>query len=86
LQNLLNVLCVYTDHKHLLKQRMLYVFQIGIVDIFDKNKSVLNGILQRDEPLYVSTAIQKAFVEVNERGTEAAAANSKYLLYRIDII
>jgi serine protease inhibitor len=59
---------------------MLYVFQIGITDVFDKLKSILNGVLQIDEPLFVSSAKQKAFVEVDEKGTEAAAANGKYFL------
>ncbi|CAH0407677.1 unnamed protein product [Chilo suppressalis] len=49
--------------------------KIGITDIFDGRKSNLTGILQKYEPLNVSTAVQKAFVEVDETGTEAAAAN-----------
>ncbi|KAL4708410.1 hypothetical protein ACJJTC_019646 [Scirpophaga incertulas] len=49
--------------------------KLGITDIFDSNKSRLIDILEQYEPLYVSTAIQKAFIEVTETGTEAAAAN-----------
>jgi len=46
---------------------------IGITDIFDVSKADLSG-MTGNKNLYVSTVIQKAFVEVNEEGAEAAAA------------
>ncbi|XP_030024556.2 serine protease inhibitor 3/4-like [Manduca sexta] len=48
--------------------------KLGIKAIFQENNSGLNKILNNDEPLYVSEAVQKAYIEVNEEGTEAAAS------------
>ncbi|CAG9785163.1 unnamed protein product [Diatraea saccharalis] len=47
----------------------------GVTDLFDRYKSNLQNILEKYEPLYISAAKQKAFVQVDETGTEAAAAN-----------
>lgn len=58
--------------------RIIYVFltfQLNVTDIFDENKSDLNGILENREKLAVTAAVQKANVKVDETGTEAAAAN-----------
>lgn len=51
-----------------------HFIQLGISDIFDSGKANLNGLLQSGRPLYVSKAIHKAFIEVDEEKTEAAAA------------
>ncbi|XP_037300671.1 antichymotrypsin-2-like [Manduca sexta] len=49
--------------------------KLGIKAIFDENKETgLSKIMNNDEPLYVSEAVQKAYIEVNEEGTEAAAS------------
>lgn len=57
---------------------MKYIcLQLGITKIFNKQNSGLTRILNNDEPLFVSEAIQKAFIEVNEEGAEAAAATGK---------
>ncbi|VVC96412.1 unnamed protein product [Leptidea sinapis] len=48
----------------------------GVTDIFNTNSTGLSGILQYPEYLYVSTAIQKAKIIVNELGSEATAANA----------
>merc|ERR1712109_18232 len=54
---------------------------IGITDIFDVSKADLSG-MTGNKNLYVSTVIQKAFVEVNEEGAEAAAATAGIMMMR----
>ncbi|NP_001373235.1 antithrombin-III isoform 7 precursor [Homo sapiens] len=50
---------------------------MGLVDLFSPEKSKLPGIVAegRDD-LYVSDAFHKAFLEVNEEGSEAAASTA----------
>ena len=51
-----------------------FLIDLGIIDVFDKVQSNLSGITDTTvKNLYVSTATQDAFVDVNEEGTEAAA-------------
>ncbi|XP_077286455.1 alaserpin-like [Arctopsyche grandis] len=50
--------------------------KLGINLIFDGGKSDLSGILSGNQRIVVSKVIQKAFIEVNEEGTEAAAATA----------
>ena len=49
--------------------------QLGMTDMFNVNKADFSGMTGgANKGLFVSKVVQKAFVEVNEEGTEAAAA------------
>lgn len=48
---------------------------MGITEIFDAEKSNLSGLLETVGKVHVSEAIHKAFIEINEEGSEAAAAS-----------
>ncbi|KAK7146737.1 hypothetical protein R3I94_009545 [Phoxinus phoxinus] len=49
------------------------LISMGMEDVFDQRKANLSGMSSNND-LVVSKVIHKAFVEVNEEGTEAAAA------------
>ncbi len=49
------------------------LISMGMEDVFDELKVNLSGMSPNND-LVVSKVVHKAFVEVNEKGTEAAAA------------
>ncbi|KAG9479339.1 hypothetical protein GDO78_012810 [Eleutherodactylus coqui] len=59
-----------------------YLTEMGLADLFDADKADLTGISKKGN-LFVSKIFHKAFVEINEEGTEAAAATAGIVTARI---
>ena len=57
--------------------------KIGVNDIFDETKADFSALAKDPKGLYVAAVLQKAFIEVNEEGTEAAAASAAIVMTRM---
>ncbi|XP_070798653.1 leukocyte elastase inhibitor-like [Pituophis catenifer annectens] len=56
-----------------------YFAALGLVDLFDSGKADLSG-MSGAQDLHVSKIVHKSFLEVNEAGTEAAAATAAMIM------
>jgi serpin B len=52
------------------------LIKMGMSDAFDNNKANFAGMDGNEKGLFISAALHKAFIDVNEEGSEAAAASA----------
>lgn len=49
--------------------------------VFDSEQARLTRLINSDEQIWVEKATQKTFIDVNEQGIEATAANRKLFVW-----
>lgn len=54
--------------------------KMGIHDAFNRSKANFRGMTEHPDGLYITNVVHKAFVELDEVGTEAAAATAVVML------
>ena len=54
------------------------LIKMGMSDLFDESVADFSGI-SGEKDLYVSNIFHKSFIDVNEEGSEAAAATGEFL-------
>ncbi|XP_076270449.1 serine protease inhibitor 3/4-like isoform X5 [Rhynchophorus ferrugineus] len=59
--------------------------ELGLGEIFNQKSADFSKMLKTPEQLVVSKVVQKAFIEVNEEGAEAAAATMVSICYTISV-
>jgi len=52
--------------------------KMGVKDLFSSDEADLTGISDRE--LFATDVVQKCFIEIDEKGTEAAAVTGYYLI------